>query len=107
MVMSDVTRRKSEEKAKKLLNISTQSNRKLQAEVLHWREVENTLETTRGGLNGRLEKSDGKQKKIPGFSHALLRAQEDERKRISRELHDRIIQAMEAIQYELELLTRE
>ena len=107
IMVTDITRRKAGEEADRLLKISTQSNRKLEAEVLHRHAVEGTLESARKKLKTSLEKSEKQRKLLLNLSHALLHAQEKERKRISRELHDRIVQSLVAIQYEFEVLARE
>ncbi|MEX2605819.1 MAG: ATP-binding protein [Kiritimatiellia bacterium] len=104
IVMTDITRRKAGDEADRLLKIATRYNRKLKLEVLQRREVEVTLEAARKKLNKSLEKSEKQRKKLRDLTHALLHAQEEERKRISRELHDGIVQALVAIQYEFELL---
>ena len=106
MMLTDLTRRKEAEKAEKRLKTATRSNRKLQKEVLHRLEVEATLETAREKLSESLEKSKEQRKELRNLSHALIHAQEDERRRISRELHDGIVQALVAIQYEFELLAQ-
>lgn len=104
MMVTDATQRIAEQKAKRLLKISTRSNRRLQAEVVHWREVETSLEAARAELRESLEHADGKPNRLLRLSNALLRAQEEERKRISRKLHDKIVLALKSIQHELERL---
>lgn len=107
MMMTDITVQKEEEKAQRLLKIYTRSNVKLEAEVRHRQEVEDTLEIAKTNLNASLEKSERQRKLLLNLSHALLHAQEKQRKRISRELHDTIVQSLVAIQYEFELLAQE
>lgn len=107
MMMTDITQKKAREDADRRLVISTRSNRELEAEVYHRQEVEVTLETARGRLDKSLEKSERQRKRLRTLTHALLNAQEEERKRISRELHDGIVQALVAIQFEFELLSRD
>ena len=104
MMVTDVTRRKAEQKAERLKKISTRSNRRLQEDVHHWREVEASLKMARDELTESLEQSEGQQKKLLNLSQALLHAQEEERKRISTELQGRIVQALTAIKHELDLL---
>lgn len=107
MMVTDVTRRKAEQKTERLRKISTRSNRKLQEEVLHWREMEAALKTAREELSESLEKSEEQKEQLLKLSRALLHAQEEERNRISRELQNRIVQALVSIQHELELLARQ
>lgn len=105
LTVTDVTRRKAEEKAEWMLNASAVSNRNLQAEALHWRQMDMCLETTRRELNTSIgQPAEGK---LSNLYHVLLGAQEEERKRISSELRDRIGQSMEAIQLELDQLVRD
>ncbi|MDA3873553.1 MAG: histidine kinase [Kiritimatiellae bacterium] len=106
MILTDITQRKAGEEADRRLKISTRSNRKLKGEILHRKEVEATLETAQGRLDQSLEKSERQRKRLRTLTHALLNAQEEERKRISRELHDGIVQALVVIQYEFELLSQ-
>lgn len=106
MMVKDITRRKAVEKAKRHLKNSIRSNRKLQAEVLHWREVEASMKLARDELNACLENTETPDKQLQNFSHALLQAQEAERKRLSRDLNERIAQALTAIQDELDLVLR-
>ena len=106
MMLTDLTRRKEAEKAERLLKTATRSNLKLQKEVLRRQKVEASLEAARAKLSDSLEKSKTQRKELRNLSHALIHAQEDERKRISRELHDGIVQALVAIQYEFEILSQ-
>lgn len=107
MMMSDITQRKAAEEADRRLELSTQYNRELEAEVLRRRQAEISLGSAREKLKDSLKQSEFQRKQLRSLSHALLVAQEEERKRISRELHDGIVQALVAIQYQFELLSRE
>jgi len=53
-----------------------------------------------------LEQSNLLQKKLRRVSHQILLAQENQRKEISRELHDKIIQLLVSINLNLEVFTR-
>ena len=90
-VVMDLTERKrAEEEIRKL-------NTDLEARV--------AARTTE--ISNLLEQSRHMQEQLRHLSHLVLRAQEDERKRISRELHDQIAQTLICINLDLTALVRE
>ena len=88
-------------------DIITPDERTLQLEVTRRQKAEAALETARNKLSEIREESKKQRKRLQDLSQSLLHAQEEERKRISRELHDEIVQALVAIQYEFKLLTQD
>ena len=75
--------------------------RKLNTE-LEGRVAERTAE-----ISALLEQSRHMQEQLRHLSHLVLRAQEEERKRISRELHDQVAQALVGVNLDLIALARE
>lgn len=77
------------------------SNKKLEDEIHQRREAEETLRTSEQTTSLLLVKSRSMQEELRHLSRRLLTAQEEERKRISRELHDVIAQALAGINVRL------
>jgi len=80
------------------------SNKKLEEEILQRRAVEVSLRTSEQTTSKLLEKSRELQEELRLLSRRLLSAQEEERKRISRELHDVIAQTLAGITLRLAAL---
>lgn len=77
------------------------SNKKLEEEIHQRREAEKTLRTSEQTTSLLLIKSRSMQEELRHLSRRLLTAQEEERKRISRELHDVIAQSLAGINVRL------
>ncbi len=80
------------------------SNRKLKKEVARRRVVEETLRQSERHSGRLLEQSRHLQEELRLLSRQVLSVQEDERKRISRELHDVVAQVLTSINVRLALL---
>lgn len=80
------------------------ANKDLKAEIVQRRAVEDSLRTSETTSSQLLKKSRHMQEELRDLSRRLLSAQEDERKRISRELHDVIAQTLTAINLRLATL---
>lgn len=96
----DVTGRKRTEETLRRLAVLTASNEKLEREIIRRQTVEEALQQS-----ARHEMQLAEQARR--LAHQILHAQEEERKRISRELHDEIAQTLVSINVHLEALTRE
>jgi signal transduction histidine kinase len=83
------------------------ANRTLKVEIVQRRTAEETLKKTQQHYQQLLEKSQHMQEQLRHLSHQLLRAQEEERKEISRELHDQIAQTLTGINVHLATLKTE
>jgi signal transduction histidine kinase len=82
-------------------------NRELKREIARRQKVEEALERSQQHQILLLEQSRRMQEQLRLLSHQMLQAQEEERKRISRELHDEIAQTLVGINVHLEALIRE
>jgi signal transduction histidine kinase len=80
------------------------SNKKLKREISQRLTAEQSLRKSEQKTLDLLGQSRRMQEELRKLSRRLLRAQEDERKRISRELHDVVAQALTSINLRLDLL---
>jgi signal transduction histidine kinase len=83
------------------------SNRELQQEIALRKAVEDALKKKEHHYSRLLEQSDRLQQQLRQLSRQVLSAQEDERKKISRELHDVIAQTLTGINIRLATLKKE
>ena len=77
------------------------SNRRLQREIAQRKTVEESLRKSEHHYSRLLEQSRHMQEQMRRLSRQLLSAQEEERKMISRELHDQIAQTLTGINVQL------
>jgi len=96
---SDVTQRRKAEASERRLAVLAASNQRLEQEVAKRRQVEDALRESAEDQVRLLERARQ-------LSHQVLHAQEAERKRISRELHDEIAQTLVSVGVHLSALTR-
>ncbi|HXA44154.1 MAG TPA: histidine kinase [Candidatus Angelobacter sp.] len=87
----DITARKAAEAARSRLEVVTASNRMLEQEIIRRKALEQALKAS--------------EQQLRRLSHEILLAQEKERKRISRELHDTVLQTLVGISAHLATLT--
>jgi signal transduction histidine kinase len=80
------------------------SNHKLKEEVVQRRSAEQSLRKSQHHYGQLLEQSKWMQEQLRMLSRQLLTAQEEERKKISRELHDVIAQTLTSINVQLATL---
>ena len=106
-VMSDITERKGAETAQHLLDVLTASNRELEQEIIQRQAVEESVRQSEQHKSELLKQSHHMQAQLRHLSHQVLMAQEEERKRISRELHDVVAQTLTGINVRLALLKKE
>jgi signal transduction histidine kinase len=81
--------------------------RQLQREVVRRNTLEAALENSEQHYGQLLLRSRRMQEHLRRLSHEILFAQEQERKRISRELHDRIAQTLTAVNIKLAALKKD
>jgi PAS domain S-box-containing protein len=94
---NNITQRKKAEETQRRLEVMAASNRKLEQEIVHRREVEASLKQSEQELSRMLGQ-------LRELSRKILFTQEEERKRISRELHDVIAQTLVGINVSLATL---
>jgi signal transduction histidine kinase len=82
-------------------------NEKLTREIVQRQAVEQALKKSEQHQIRLLEESRQMQEQLRQMSHQVLQTQEEERKRISRELHDGISQTLVGINVHLEALSQE
>jgi len=83
------------------------SNRQLKQEIVQRKSVEEALRKSEQHYGELLEQSRRMQEELRLLSRQLLSAQEEERKRISRELHDVIAQTLTGINVRLATLKQD
>ena len=83
------------------------SNRQLQQEIVQRKAVEESLRKSEQHYSELLEQSRHMQEQLRLLSRQILSAQEEERKKISRELHDVIAQTLTGINVRLAALKKE
>jgi signal transduction histidine kinase len=110
----DRTSRESTEDLKKFIEALSQrtvelaaSNMELRQEIALRKAVEAQLKKSEQHYSGLLAKSDRLQQQLRQLSRQVLSAQEDERRKISRELHDVIAQTLTGINIRLATLKKE
>lgn len=94
---NDITERIRHEEARRSLEVLTASNAKLKKEIIHRQAVETALTTSKRRALELLNQSRQLQDKLRLLSHRILQVQEEQRKKISRELHDDISQLLVGI----------
>jgi PAS domain S-box-containing protein len=103
---NNLTERKKAEGAQRRLEVIAATNRKLELEIARRQVVEQSLKQSEQQQTRLLEQSRSMQEQLRDLSRQVLQAQEDERKRISRELHDVIAQTLTGINIRLATLKK-
>jgi PAS domain S-box-containing protein len=107
VAVSDISALKRAEEAQRHVEALDAANRELKQEIVRRKGVEKALKKNERYSRQLLARSLQLQKQLQHLSHQVLRAQEEERKRISRELHDDVGQVLTAISFHLAVLKRE
>jgi PAS domain S-box-containing protein len=107
VAVSDITPRKRAEEAQRRTEALTVTNQELRREIVRRQAVEEALKQSEQHQSQLLEQSRHMQEQLRHLSHQILQAQEEERKRISRELHDEVTQTLVGINVHLETLAQE
>ncbi|HSV99292.1 MAG TPA: histidine kinase [Sedimentisphaerales bacterium] len=107
VAVSDITALKRADETQRHMEAQVAANRELKQEIVQRKEAEKALKKSERYSRQLLAESVGLQKRLQHLSHQVLQAQEDERKRISRELHDDIAQVLTAISFHLAVLKKE
>ena len=107
MTLSDITAIKLEEDARRHMEIMTLANEALKKEVKRRRATEESLRKSKQETLQLLAESVHMQEQQRLLSRRVLSVQEEERKRISRELHDEISQMLIGVSVHLGTLSQE
>ena len=103
---TDVDDLRRAEAAQRRLAVLSASNLKLRREIIRREAVEAALKQSEQDQSRLLEESRRMQEQLRHLSREVLQAQEAERKRISRELHDVIAQTLTGINIRLATLKK-
>jgi len=105
IAISDLTTLKHDEEVRQRLEDMAAANQKLKLEIVRREKVELALKKSEAHYAQLFEQSRHMQGQLRHLSRRLLVTQEEERKRISRELHDEIVQTLVGINVHLASLT--
>jgi PAS domain S-box-containing protein len=105
--ITDVTERRQAEEAQRRVEVLAASNEKLRAEIKRRQAVEGSLRKSEKHQSRLLEQSHRLQGQLRQLSRQILTAQEEERREISRELHDVVAQTLAGINIRLAVLKKE
>jgi PAS domain S-box-containing protein len=104
---SDITERKQAEEAQRRMEVLGAANLKLRREIILREKAEATLKKSELHQRHLLEQSHHMQEQLRQLSRQILITQEEERREISRELHDVIAQTLTGINVRLAALAKE
>ena len=107
MAVSDITSLKRAEEAQARMEALAVVNRELREEIDRRQAVEKSLRESEEHYSRLLEQSRDMQEQLRLLSRQVLSTQEEERKKISRELHDVIAQTLTGINVRLAALKKE
>ncbi len=117
LVPVEATQHEAMQRAAKLLQLNEKldqrtqklftTNKNLKKEIAKRKDVEKSLRESQRHSSKLLDQSRLLQKELQSLSHRILSSQEDERKRISRELHDLVAQTLTGINVHLATLKTE
>jgi PAS domain S-box-containing protein len=105
--LTDITERKAAFEAQTRIKVLAATNQELVLEIAQRKAVEAALRKSEHHYGKLLAESERLQEQLRHLSRQILLAQEDERKRISRELHDVIAQTLTGINVRLAALKKE
>ena len=106
VAVSDITILKRAEEAQRRSDALESSNEKLRLEIVRRKLMEKSLRESDQHQSKMLDQSRHMQEQLRQLSRQILSAQEDERKKISRELHDVIAQTLTGINIRLSALKK-
>ena len=105
LALSDITALRSAEDTQRQLAALTAINQELEQEITRRHAVEAALTESQNHQKQLLRRAEQMQDQLRNLSHLILTAQEEERRRISRELHDEVLQTLVGINMHLENLS--
>ena len=104
VVVSDITSLKQAQEAQRRMEALAAANAKLRQEIVHRKAAEAHLEESKHEQTRLLKQSQAMQHELRLLSRRVISVQEEERRRISRELHDVIAQTLTSISLRLAAL---
>jgi PAS domain S-box-containing protein len=104
VVVSDITSLKQAQEAQRRMEALAAANADLRQEITRRQAVERCLEESKQAQTQLLQRSQEMHQELRLLSRQVISAQEEERKRISRELHDVIAQTLTTISLRLATL---
>ena len=104
VAVSDITALKLAQEAQRRMEALAVTNEELKREIVRRQAVEEALRKSEQQQSELLEQARHMQIQLRDLSHRVLQVQEEERKRISRELHDEITQTLVSINVHLDSL---
>jgi signal transduction histidine kinase len=108
VAVSDITAIKQAEALRnRALESLADANEEQRREIVRRKAIEEALERNAHQQRVMLEQSRSLHAQLRHLTHEVLQVQEEERKRISRDLHDEITQTLVGINIHLESLSRE
>ena len=107
VAVSDITYLKQGEEAQRRMEALALSNRAMTREIARRRRVEKALRKSEHDSRELLQQSHQMQEQLRQLSRQVLSAQEEERKKISRELHDVVAQTLTSINVRLANLKKD
>jgi PAS domain S-box-containing protein len=107
VAVSDITSLKQAEEAQSRMQALAVANRELRREIGRRQAVEESLRKSEQHYGRLLEQSRQMQEQLRHLSRQVLYTQEEERKKISRELHDVIAQTLTGINVRLAALKKQ
>ncbi|TVR49964.1 MAG: PAS domain S-box protein [Puniceicoccaceae bacterium] len=106
LAVSDITAQKHVEEARLRVEALEAMNTALESEISRRKAVEASLRESRRSQGRLLQQAKLMEEELRLLSHQVLHVQEEERKRISHDLHDEIAQTLVAINVHLADLAR-
>ena len=107
MAVSDITSLKQAEEAQARMEAMAVANRELRREIERRQAVEQSLRSSEQHYSQLLDQARVMQEQLRFLSRQVLLTQEEERKKISRELHDVIAQTLTGINVSLAALKQQ
>jgi PAS domain S-box-containing protein len=104
VVVSDITSLKQAQEAQRRMEVLAATNAELQQEIVQRKAMEARLEKTKREQTLLLKRGQEMHNELRLLSRQVISVQEEERKRISRELHDVIAQTLTSISLRLTAL---
>lgn len=106
-VARDITERKRAEAAQRRTEVLADANLELRREIIRRQKVEESLKQSEQHQRQSLVQAQAMQEQLRQLSRQILLTQEEERREISRELHDVIAQTLTGINVRLAALSKE